>query len=58
MDDKPPGYIANEMLCKSPTSPFGRGVYFGNRRDILSVASDGANRSNFSFRLVNPNEAI
>lgn len=58
MDDRPAGYIANEMFCKSATSPFGGRVHFGNRRDVLSVTGDCADRSHFSFRLVNPNEAI
>ena len=57
-DDQPPGDIANEVLCKSPTSPFGGGVHFSDRRHILSVPRNCTNRSHFSFRLVNPNEAI
>ena len=56
--DQPPGNIANEVLCKSPTSPFGSRVHFGDRRHILSVPRNCTNRSHFSFRLVNPNEAI
>lgn len=58
IDDQPPGNIANEVLCKSPTSPFGRRVNFGDGRDILSAPGNCTNRSHFSFRLVNPNEAI
>jgi hypothetical protein len=58
IDDQPLGNIANEVLCKSPTSPFGRRVHFSDCRHILSVPGNCTNRSRFSFRLVNPNEAI
>ena len=58
MDDQPPGNIANEVLCKSPTSPFGRCVHFCDCRHILSVPGNCADRSHFSFRFVNPNESI
>jgi len=57
-DHQPLGNIANEVLCKSPTSPFGGRVHFGNCRHILSVPGKCTNRSHFSFRFVNPNEAI
>jgi hypothetical protein len=58
IDDRPAGYIANEMFRKSATSPFGCREHFGNRRDVLSATGDCADRSHFSFRLVDPNEAI
>jgi hypothetical protein len=47
--DEPSGNIANEILCKSPTSPFGRGEHFGNCGHILGATSDGAYRGDFSF---------
>ena len=56
-DDQPPGKMANEVLCKSPASPFARRVHFSDRRHILSVARSRTNRSHFSFQLVNPDKA-
>ena len=57
-DDEPLGYVANDMLCKSPASPFGSSVYLGNGRDILGATGDSTNGSNLSFGLVDPNETF